>query len=92
MEIAEILIWLNVPSQVHESCAFRVSEVKLLIESMFDGVIRSEGTIVQDGGRGSDLPIDGLKRLLLTYVTQKHYHGKEIETVESTRHDVKGAS
>lgn len=92
MEIAEILIWLNVPSQVHESCAFRVSEVKLLIESMFDGVIRSEGTIVQDGGSGSDLPIDGLKRLLLTYVTQKHYHGKEIETVESTRHDVKGAS
>ena len=50
----------------------RVSEVKLLIESMFDGVIRSEGTIVKDGGRGSDLPIDGLKRLLLTYVTQKH--------------------
>lgn len=86
------LILLSIPSEVHKSCAFRVNDVKLLIESMFDGVIRSEGTIVQDGGSGSDLPIDGLKRLLLTYIAYKHYREKEIETVESTRHDVKGAS
>lgn len=86
------LILLSIPSEVHKSCAFRVNDVKLLIESMFDGVIRSEGTIVQDGGSGSDLPIDGLKRLLLTYIAYKHYRVKEIETVESTRHDVKGAS
>ena len=86
------LIWLSVPSEVHKSCPFHVNDVKLLIESMFDGVIRSEGTIVQDGRSGSDLPIDGLKRLLLTYIAYKHYRVKEIETVESTRHDVKGAS
>ena len=86
------LILLSIPSEVHKSCAFRVNDVKLLIESMFDGVIRSEGTIVQDGGSGSDLPIDGLKKLLLTYIAYKHYRVKEIETVESTRHDVKGAS
>ena len=86
------LILLSIPSEVHKSCAFRVNDVKLLIESMFDGVIRSEGTIVKDGGSGSDLPIDGLKRLLLTYIAYKHYRVKEIETVESTRHDVKGAS
>lgn len=79
------LILLSIPSEVHKSRVFQVNDVKLLIESMFDGVIRSEGTIVQDGGRGSDLPINGLKRLLLTYIAYKHYCGKEIETVESTR-------
>ena len=66
--------------------------VKLLIESMFDGVIRSEGTIIQNRGHGSDLPIDGLKRLLLTCIACKHYQGTDIETVESTRGDVKGAN
>lgn len=86
------LIWLSVPSEVHKSCPFHVNDVKLLIESMFDGVIRSEGTIIQDRGHGSDLPIDGLKRLLLTCIACKHYQGTDIETVESTRGDVKGAS
>ena len=58
MEIAEIdRVVLDLvecsPSEVHKSCAFQVNNVRLLIESMFDGVIRSEGIIIQDRGHGS---------------------------------------